>query len=98
MQANITDYPIGGREYVSSLPHISYPYLVILSLASVIGTAGNFAVIGAIIVNSNLHRPKVVYMLNLAVADLWVTAVADQISLLGSCHIDQSLKTISQIA
>jgi hypothetical protein len=73
----------GGREYVDGNPHISYPYLIIIGVASIVGTAGNFAVFGAILLNRNLQRPKAVFMVNLALADLWVTAVGDVISIFG---------------
>ena len=81
----------GGSPYLEAFPHISAPYMVILGAASVLGTAGNLAVIASIALVHNLHKPQSVFLLSLAVADLVVTALMDPLSILGQCHTYSAL-------
>lgn len=62
---------------------LSIPYLLVMGSACITGIIGNLAVFGAIILNEKLHQVRSIFLVNLAVADLWVTAVGDPISLLG---------------
>ncbi len=74
---------LGGEEYVKDLLHVSAPYLLVTSLATVVGTLGNVLVLVTIATNRNLHRAGSVFMVNLAAADLLVTAFMDPLSLTG---------------
>ena len=48
-------------------------YLFFLTLSTVTGNIGNVMVIGALITDKRLRRTGNLFILNLALADLWVT-------------------------
>ena len=73
----------GGKAYLDYARHISTPYLLIMGVACAVGFIGNMAVLASIALNSKLHKSMSVFLVNLALADLWVTATGDPFSMLG---------------
>ena len=51
------------------------------------GTLGNLCVLGAVAVHKTLHNSKSVFLVNLGIADLIVTSIADPFGVVGKCHI-----------
>ena len=52
-----------GSDYISKNPGVAVPYLVIISIATLLGTVGNTLVIGAVCTNKVcqfhiMHYPK----------------------------------------
>ncbi len=74
---------IGGPDYVKAHPRVAGVYLTIAILASVVGTLGNLGILGAVILNKNLHHSRNAFIVNLAIADLCMTACADPFGVVG---------------
>ena len=66
-------------------PYKVIPYITILGVAAVIGTVGNVLVIGTIILMacSGCHGANNIFIFNLAISDIIVTAFIDPFSILG---------------
>ncbi|ELU11617.1 hypothetical protein CAPTEDRAFT_137001 [Capitella teleta] len=73
---------------MEAVPHVSIPYLTILGPAAVVGSLGNVAVLSAILLNHNLHKPQSVFLVSLAIADIIVTNVMDPLSVIGECMVE----------
>ena len=74
---------VGGVQWVIANPFIAWPYFIICSTMIVFGTTGNIACIGAILLNKTLRHSRNAFLMNMAFSDLFVTAVADPLSVLG---------------
>jgi len=84
----------GGSLY-SRKPVVAAPYVGVLGVASVVGTLGNLVVIITVIIkylNSRRHRTETtgndagrVFIVNLAVSDMIVTAVINPLAIAGLC-------------
>ena len=59
------------------------PYLTIASFAVVFGSLGNLFVLGSVIVHRKLRNQRSVFLVNLAIADLFVTTIADPYGIIG---------------
>ena len=64
-------------------PWIPILSLVILSLASLIGTGGNVLILLAVSTHRKLREGMSAFFINLAVSDLLVTTIADPMSAIG---------------
>ena len=74
---------IGGKHFMSKYPGTAVPYLTIAFTSSIIGTLGNIAVLFIIFVHKPLRNARNAFLVNLALADLLVTAVADPFGIIG---------------
>ena len=90
--------PIGGHEYIRDYPHVAIPFLCIAGTASVVGTLGNICVICAVFLNRNLRNARNVFLVNLAVADLCVTAIGDPFSIVGKYIILKKAKVSDKLS
>ncbi|KAJ8301991.1 hypothetical protein KUTeg_020978 [Tegillarca granosa] len=116
MVENITTVPLTRVDYVYfhrhrfivESPEIAIPCLIILFIASVLGTFGNVLILVAVKRTKQLHNVESILIVNLAISDMYVTAVADPMSIVaklegevffasipGLCRIIGSLCTIS---
>ncbi|XP_072024927.1 melatonin receptor type 1A-like [Amphiura filiformis] len=59
-------------------------YLVLLALTAFCGTFGNILVIGAVLVHQKLRILSNIFIVNLAIADLMVSAIINPFSILGA--------------
>ena len=73
----------GKHEFVNTRPWTAIPTIVILSIASFVGTAGNIMILLAIASSQNLRNVEAIFIVNLAISDLYVTLVADPMSIVG---------------
>ena len=71
------------HEFLQSKPWAAFPTIVILSLASFVGTMGNVLTLLAIALNKSVRNVESVFIVNLALSDLYVTTVADPMSITG---------------
>lgn len=78
-----TDEVLETPDFISVQPWLKYPAILIISAASLFGTAGNVLTILAIATHRNIRNAESAFFLNLAFSDLYVTAVADPMSILG---------------
>lgn len=81
IQNNVT--LIGGMEFIRQHPRITIPFLLIMTLASVIGTFGNVLIMLCLVVYRPLRHHRNIFLFNLALSDLCVTAIADPYSIVG---------------
>ena len=76
---------IGGKDFIAKYPATSVPYLVIAFTASITGTIGNVAVLLVIFLYKPLKNARNAFLVNLALADLLVTAIANPFGIIGKC-------------
>ena len=62
---------------------VSIPFLLIGGGACVFGVLGNLCVLGAVVVQKALKNSRSVFLVNLAIADLVVTSIADPFAVVG---------------
>jgi hypothetical protein len=86
------EFPLISNDTTLSLfrhaPAVAMPYIVVVSLASVIGTLGNLLVIGTLSFSVRFRNRKNVgniFIINLAASDLIVTALINPIAVSGKC-------------
>lgn len=73
----------GRHEFLKSSAWFATPVVVIIALASVIGTFGNVLILIVIGTNKLGRNVTTTFIMNLAISDLFVTLVADPMSLVG---------------
>ena len=79
---------IGGKHFIAKYPATAVPYLVIAFTACIIGTLGNIAVLFVLFAHKPLRNARNVFLVNLALADLLVTTVADPFGIIGKLFLD----------
>lgn len=70
-------------EFVTDTPGVAIPIIIVLVLASIIGTFGNILILVSIFKTQNLHRVECVFIASLALSDMYVTTLADPMSIVG---------------
>ncbi|XP_046568485.1 melatonin receptor type 1B-B-like [Haliotis rubra] len=80
---NITRLTFGRHEFLTIQPEIAIPILFILGLATVVGTLGNGLILVSVATRKSLHNVESIFIVNLACSDLYVTAIADPMSIIG---------------
>lgn len=73
----------GKHEFLHTKPWAAWPTIVVLSLASCVGTVGNILTLLAIASNKSVRNVESIFIVNLAISDLYVTTIADPMSILG---------------
>lgn len=71
------------HEFLQVKPWAAFPVIIFLSVASFIGTLGNVLTLLAIARNKSVRNVESMFIVNLAISDLYVTTVADPISIIG---------------
>ena len=75
------------HEFVQTKPWTAFPVLVFLCLASFVGTMGNVLTLLAIARNKNVRNVESMFIVNLAISDLYVTMIADPTSIIGKSFL-----------
>ena len=73
----------GRYEFVRVNPGIAVPVLIFIILASLVGTFGNVLTLLTIVLCRKLRNVESIFIINLALSDLYVTAIADPMSIVG---------------
>ena len=73
----------GKHEFIQTKPGIAIPVIIILSVASFVGTSGNVLTLLAVASSKNLRNVETIFIVNLAISDLYVTSIADPLSIVG---------------
>ncbi len=74
---------IGGHDYISTHQASAIPYLVIATSATIIGVSGNIMVLLSLLLYGPLRKRDNLFLLNLNLADLVVTAFGDPFGIIG---------------
>ena len=86
-KTNDTDLDFSGRyepfEFLEVQPELYIVLVTVLVFASVVGTCGNVLILVAIATQRNLQNVESVFVVNLACCDLYVTLIADPLSIVG---------------
>lgn len=64
-------------------PTLAIVYIVIVGIALLVGTIGNVLIIIIFTVMRRINKSGKEFMVNMAIADLCVTAIADPLCILG---------------
>ena len=70
-------------EFLETQPVLYYTLIITLVIASFVGSCGNICILVAIATQRDLHTVESVFIVNLACCDLYVTLVADPLSIVG---------------
>ena len=73
----------GKHEFMESYPWIAYPTVLIVFVAAISGTVGNILIITAVVTYKKIRNKESCFVFNLAISDLYVTAIADPMSIIG---------------
>ena len=73
----------GRYEFLQHKPWIAIPSIIILAIVSSGGTFGNILTILAVAFSRKIRHVEKAFVVNLALSDLYVTAIADPMSILG---------------
>lgn len=71
------------HEFLNNSPGIAIPVLIVLTAACVVGTFGNVLILMSVATTKELQNVESIFIVNLACSDLYVTMVADPMSILG---------------
>lgn len=77
------DDSFGRHEFLRSHPWTAVPSIIVLTIASLGGTVGNVVTLLALSLYKKIKKVETIFIVNLALSDLFVTAVADPMSILG---------------
>ena len=83
---NITRSSFDGfepYEFLKVNPWIAIPCLIVLIVASLGGTFGNVLTLLAVALSKEIRNVEKTFIFNLALSDLYVTAIADPMSIVG---------------
>ena len=89
---NVTVHDVKLRfepyEFLTVQPALYIILVTILVIASVVGTCGNILILVAVATQRCLQNVESVLVVNLACCDLYVTLIADPLSIVGKlkCH------------
>lgn len=71
------------HEFITSKMEVALPCLLILSIATIVGTFGNIFILLSVFTRKTLRKVEGIFIVNLASSDLYVTLVADPMSIIG---------------
>lgn len=77
----------GRYEFITTRPEVALPVVIILVIASVVGTVGSISTLLVIINMKHYKFAESIFMLNLVISDLYVIVVADPMSVVGKLSV-----------
>ncbi|XP_046363509.2 melatonin receptor type 1B-B-like [Haliotis rufescens] len=108
---NASILKFGRHEFLNEETEMAIPILIILGLATLMGTFGNVLILVAVATRKSLHNVESIFIVNLACSDMYVTTLADPMSIVaklegsdffdripGLCRAIGSLCTMSCVA
>ncbi|WAR25824.1 MTR1A-like protein [Mya arenaria] len=72
----------GRHEFLQTRPELAVPCIIVLGIASIVGTLGNLLILFVVATKRKLRNVESIFIVNLAISDLYVTVVADPMSLI----------------
>lgn len=78
-----TEGSFGRHGFLRANPWTAIPSIAVLSLASLGGTFGNVLTLLSVALCKEVRNVESVFIVNLAISDLYVTAIADPMSIVG---------------
>lgn len=73
----------GQYEFIQDTPGLAITCIALLTLASVVGTFGNVMILIVVSKTKELRQTQSIFIVNLAISDLYVTLIADPMSIVG---------------
>lgn len=73
----------GKYDFIHDAPGIAISCIVLLMLASVVGTFGNIMILIVVSKTKELRQTQSIFIINLAISDMYVTLIADPMSIVG---------------
>ena len=70
-------------EFFQTNPWLAFPIVLVLFVASLIGTVGNILILLSVLMCKNVRTVESTFIVNLALSDLYVTLIADPFSIIG---------------
>lgn len=94
---NLTNsYNTFGRyQFLNETPGVAIPVLITLILAALFGTFGNVLILITIFTTEKLHRLECIFMANLAISDMYVTTLADPLSIVAKLEGEEFFDKLS---
>lgn len=83
MNLNNSDFYFGKYEFLTDSPGLAISCIILLATASLVGTCGNILIIYVIAKTKELRQTQSIFIVNLAMSDMYVTMIADPMSILG---------------
>ena len=91
-QFDTNEYGAFGRhEFLQLNPWIAIPSIIVLAVASLGGTFGNVLTLLAVAFSGKIRHVEKTFIVNLALSDLYVTAIADPMSIVGKLSIELNI-------
>ncbi|WAR07886.1 OPSD2-like protein [Mya arenaria] len=84
----------GRHEVLQTRPELSVPCIIVLGLASIVGTLGNLLILFVIATKRKLRNVESIFIVNLAISDLFVTVVADPMSLIAKIEGEEFFESV----
>ena len=86
--------------YPTLVHDVSYlmPCLVVLLVATVVGTFGNVMILALMYTRKGIQSVETTFIVNLAISDLYVTAITDPMSFIGMYWMFDPSLVISDVA
>ena len=91
MTSNLSELFFARNEFVSKQPELAVPVLIIVAVAALAGTFGNLLIMLSILRRHELHTVESIFIVNLACSDMYVTAIANPLSITGKDLWNSSL-------
>lgn len=79
---NLDGY-FGRHEFLKLNPRTAIPTIILTTIASLVGTFGNVMTLLAVKLYKKINNIEKIFIVNLALSDLYVTTIADPMSIVG---------------
>ncbi|XP_033744551.1 melatonin receptor type 1B-B-like [Pecten maximus] len=79
----------GRHQFLQESPGLAIPCIIVLTFASIVGTFGNVLVIVAVSTQKSLKNRESIFIVNLAISDLYITTVADPMGIVAKLEGEQ---------
>ncbi|XP_060073462.1 melatonin receptor type 1B-B-like [Ylistrum balloti] len=89
-----SDQVLGRHQFLLESPGLAIPCIIVLSFGSIVGTFGNVLVIVAVATQRPLQNKESIFIVNLAVSDLYITTVADPMGIVAKLEGEQFFDSI----
>ena len=92
----VHEHNLGGSEWMKNNPISTAIYLFVSGTACVLGTLGNILVLCAIFLHRQLRNTRNTFLVNLAIADLFMTTTAHPFGIIGK-YVCYYIKIINSL-